>query len=129
MIKQRLLALTLLSVFSIGCSESGTPGSATSSSPASPSFSAPPSSDSTSSTNMGINGPHIGEVWIGAVLTGSKRFNLQTGEEVEVSEGLAIPSRDGSVFLEYLRQNSRTVNPDCAPYDQYLDINTAFTRR
>ena len=107
----RSYILTLVLLCSVGCSESGSPISANV---------ATPTADGSIPSSVGINGPHSGEIWI-ARWSGSKRFNLLTGEEMEVSAGVAIPSRDGSVFLEYLPDNGIIQHDYCPIAPSYYD--------
>lgn len=66
-------------------------------------------------SGMNPNGPHTGEIWISDG-SGTERFDLQTGKRTEVSDGLANPSRDGSVYVEYLR-NYETISINCDGLD------------
>ncbi len=105
MTKNLIKALVLLIVFGTGCSESGTPLN----------------NDVVNTSNTpGINGRHAGEIWI-ARWSGSERFNLQTGVQTEVSKGVAIPSRDGTMFLEHLPDHGIIQHDYCPIAPSYYD--------
>lgn len=119
MAKPYLITILLLLAFGTGCTESGSPIDSSGSSGVSPS----------SATNSGPNGIHSGDIWI-PLKNGSERFNLQTGNRVEVSKGYAYPSRDGSVFVEYLVDHGHVPDPYCQflPSTEAQQINIKNSR-
>lgn len=86
MVTRGLVGLMLLSVACIGCTDSSTPNDALDG----------------GSPVVGVNGPLAGEIWVTEKF-GTERVNLQTGDAIKVSEERAYPSRDGGVYVEFLK--------------------------
>ena len=120
MVRISLIGLVLLSVVSIGCTDNNNgPNAAT----------IPPASDGNNSSELGVNGPLVGEIWVTDRL-GTERVNLQTGEVIVVSEERAYPSKDGSVYVEYLKDQGRALSDNCGAvlYNDTQQISVIDTR-
>lgn len=113
--RKSLAGLVLLGIVGVGCSDSGTPvgviGSPSSTVGAPSSDGAPPLNGDLSPA-VGVNGPLTGEVWV-TERSGTERVNLQTGNAIKVSDARAIPSRDGSFYIEYLQNYGRVPIENC----------------
>ena len=86
----------LFSVLNFGCTEAGTPANPANNT-------ATPTSNGSPATGFNINGPHTGTIWTAdrSSFIGSNRYNLQTGEKIKFTDGMAFPTRDGSAYVEF----------------------------
>jgi len=136
MVSKCLVGIILLSIAVIGCKESDTPARAIGSTSAdgSPSSDGSPSLDGSppsggASSSEGLNGLLAGEIWV-TDKNGTDRFNLQTGNRIQVSNERAYPSTDGSVYIEYLRDVGSELSNNCITtlYNSTQQINVIETR-
>ena len=110
MLKTQLpITLMLLSVLSLGCTDSGTPINSANST-------ANPTSNGSPTTGFNINAPYTGEIWTpdGFDYIGTTRFNLQTGKKVKVTDTWAFPTRDGSAYVEVYEDYERGIDEYCS---------------
>jgi len=89
-----------------------------------------PTSNGSATTGFNINAPFSGEIWTasGSRFVGSTRFNLQTGEKVDVTDTWAFPIRDGSAYVEVYADRSRGFTDYCPTYVDFHHINVKDTR-
>jgi len=109
MVTRGLVGLVLLSIASIGGTESDS------------------STDGGLPSSVGVNGPLTGEIWVTEKF-GTERVNLQTGDAIRVSEERAYPSRDGSVYVEFLKDVGQVSGNCSVIQNDTQQINVIDTR-